>query len=69
MLLTPLKQQSCEIFVEKVDVEKEVQRTETMITKRFRCYAPFELVSIDFLQIFRNSVALNKTVGSFDGQR
>ena len=42
------KQHRCEIFVAEIrENEIEVQSTETVIRKRFRCYAPFELVLID----------------------
>ena len=47
------KQHSCEIFVvEKLENGIKVQSTETMIRKRFRCYAPFELVPIYFYKYY-----------------
>ena len=47
------KQHRCEIFVAEIrENEIEVQSTETMIRKRFRCYAPFELISIDFYKYY-----------------
>ena len=56
------KQQCCKIFVESpLKQVRKVQSTERIINKKFRCYAPFVLVSMDFLQILGNSVAQQNT--------
>ena len=48
-----LKQHRCGIFVaEKLGMKKEVQRTETIIGKPFRCNAPFVFVSMNGYKYF-----------------
>ena len=48
-----VKQQSCEIFVaDKMKQVRKVRSTETVLYKRFRCDAPFKLVSIDFYKYY-----------------